>query len=370
LPIDRCWANDGVFDCGNLYIEERSSTSLSAWENVTRLHRKKYLNGQEIFPGACMAGQLTSYGYNQHLVNGAQLKSTYSSFLPHQITPSAMYLRSTDVPRTLQSAQAILRGIYPWYNALNQTQILDVYTVDAAREYLYPNPGNCPQLAQYEAAAKNSVAYQSWISTVLQPLMAQAATYYGIPVTSMPSPIAVFDCLSAHRCHGYPLPGNMPDSLYNQVVAAMEWEYHYTYNFPDRVTYGRLAMGQIYYEVLNNFINAIQSKSSNKFVLLSAHDTSVMPFLNAIGAWDGIWAPYASLVQMELWVSHQGESPLIRWIYNRKTLTLPGCSGEFCPLNDFINQITPILLKDPVTACNLANARPKTNYGVYTNDGW
>ena len=370
LPIDKCWANDNVWDCGRLYIEERSMPSLGTWENVSRLHRKQYLDGKEVFPGACMAGQLTLYGYNQHLANAQNLKQTYNVFMPSQLDTTQLVVRSTDVPRTLQSAQALIRGLYPWTNQLNTTEMLDIYTVDAAREYLFPNTGNCAKLASYEAQAKTSVAYQSWVSTVLVPLMQQASTYYGLPMANMPSPINVFDCLSAHRCHNYPLPGNLPDSLYNQVVQALEWEYKYVYNYPDRLSYGRLAMGQLYLEVFSNFVDAISSNYNGpKFRFFSAHDTSVMPFLNAIGAWDGIWAPYASLVQMELFTSSTGATPLVRFIYNRQPLILPSCGSEFCSFDQFTSLVQPLLLKDHSSECQTTSVR-KANIGVYTNDGW
>jgi hypothetical protein len=321
-----------------------------------------------------MAGQLTKYGYDQHLTNGANLRNQYvnSGFLPRSIDTSSTYLRSTDVPRTLQSAQGLLRALYPWSTGLNATEFLDVHTVDAAREYLYPNPGNCPKLLQYETQAKASSDYQNFIQNTLTPLMTQAASYYNLPLNRMPTPIAVFDCLSAHRCHNMALPGNLPESLYNQIVQAMEWEYKFIYNYPSRVEYGQLAMGQLYTELYNNMLAALSGGKANKFNLFSAHDTSVMPFLNAIGAWDGIWAPYASLVQMELYTpSNNQQQPLVRWIYNRREIVLPGCTSTFCPFSTFTQAVEPLLLKSPAQSCSLnGNVRRSENLGVYTHGGW
>jgi len=379
LPIERCWANDHVWTC-NLNIEERSTSENASSVGVPRLHRKHYLNGEETFPGGCMAGQLTKYGYDQHLVNGANLKSTYPSAFPASYSASSAYVRSTDIPRTLQSAQALLRGIAPWSPAANNvTQFVDVYTVDASKEWLYPNPGNCAKLGQYETEAKASAAYQSWVQSVLTPLVQAMSPFYGLPLASMPSPINIFDCLGAHVCHKFPLPGGMPVALYDRMVAAMEWEYNYIYNFPDRAEYGRLAMGKLYYQIWMNFIGALHEPTNTEpqFKLFSAHDTSVMPFLNAIGAWDGKWAPYAALVQMELWTSENGGQPLVRWVYNRQEMTLPGCSSTFCSFNSFAALVQPIILKDMETACQATQALAgqyarwqAPNLGVYTNDGW
>lgn len=344
-------------------------TTMTSWENVTRLHRKRYLDGQEVFPGSCMAGQLTNYGYKQHLANAVNFKQSYASLLPAKFDKDQITIRSTDVPRTLQSAQALLRGLYPWVDRLNSSEIIDFTTVDAAREYLYPNTGNCPKLGAYEAQSKTTDEYKRWVDDHLMPTMTQVSTYYGLPMNQMPSPINVFDCLSAHFCHNYPVPGNLPPSLHAQVVQMLEWQYRYTYNYPDYTSYGRLAMGQFYTELYNNFISALQSpQTTPKFRFFSAHDTSVMPFLAAIGAWDGIWAPYASIVQMELWTSATS-TPLIRFIYNRQVLTLPGCSGQFCTFDQFTSLVQPLLIKDHAAECQTTSTR-KLSIGVYTNDGW
>lgn len=308
--------------------------------------------------------------------------------MPKMFDSSKWWLRSTDIPRTLQSAQGLLRGMYPWMtiqgaNGAPATEIVDIYTVDAAREWLYPNPGNCPRLQAYETAAKQSPAYQNFVATTLTPLMQELSIYYGVPVSSMPIPINVFDCLGAHKCHGYPTPGNVPDNLYNRVVAAMEWEYNYIYNFPTTQAYGTLAMGRLYNDVVKNMITAIANFSSNsvRTVLYSAHDTSVMPFLNAIGAWDGKWAPYASLIQMETWVDAAGNAK-VRWIYNREELRLPGCGSTFCSFSNFLNLVAPVVNSDTANSCrnnppsavtddmDMEHTAHKANLGVYTNDGW
>ena len=52
--------------------------------------------GGEPLNGNCSVGQLTEPGFNQHLVNGGQLKKAYvdSGFLNPSISASEIYLRS------------------------------------------------------------------------------------------------------------------------------------------------------------------------------------------------------------------------------------------------------------------------------------
>jgi hypothetical protein len=227
-------------------------------------------------------------------------------------------------------------------------------------------------LDHYETAAKTSTEYLNFVRDVLNPLMAQIAYYYALSPSKMSVPIAVFDCLAAHKCHNMAIPTGLPDALYDKLVQAMEWEYRFIYNFPSRIEYGQLAMGQLYTEIYNKMTDALRgSTTQNRFNLYSAHDTSVMPFLNAIGAWDGIWAPYASIVQMELYTPpNANQEPLIRWIYNRKELILPECSSSFCPFSSFRKMIEPLIrFKNHEQACFINNRPHNTNLGVYTHDG-
>ncbi len=70
-----------------------------------------------------------------------------------------------------------------------------------------------------------------------------------------------------------------------------------------------------------------------RFSLFAAHDTTLNPLLASIGAWDEQWAPYASMLVFEMWVTREGEAPLFRALYNGKALQLAGCSSPLCELD-------------------------------------
>lgn len=104
--------------------------------------------------------------------------------------------------------------------------------------------------------------------------------------------------------------------------------------------------------------------SNRKLFLYSAHDTTLMPCLMALGIFDMRWPPYAADLTLELYqhrqtreafvkVSYVGQvrhgllswEPLrLRPLFFGSALTfcsplqdqlIPGCSGLYCPLEEF-----------------------------------
>ena len=80
---------------------------------------------------------------------------------------------------------------------------------------------------------------------------------------------------------------------------------------------------------------------AKRFHLWSGHDTTVMPFLDLFGAWDGKWPPYAAMVTIELYRPKSGEGgAMVRMLYQGKDVTqkVRGCpqgGGQLCPYAAF-----------------------------------
>ena len=80
---------------------------------------------------------------------------------------------------------------------------------------------------------------------------------------------------------------------------------------------------------------------AKRFHLWSGHDTTVMPFLDLFGAWDGKWPPYAAMVTIELYRPKSGEGDaMVRMLYQGKDVTqkVRGCpqgGGQLCPYAAF-----------------------------------
>jgi hypothetical protein len=75
--------------------------------------------------GRC-TGQLTDIGVGQLQAFGSQLRATYVSnygFLPSSYQEGTISIRATNIPRTMQSAQAMMLGLYPPSSSSSSTSV-------------------------------------------------------------------------------------------------------------------------------------------------------------------------------------------------------------------------------------------------------
>jgi ubiquitin-like domain-containing CTD phosphatase 1 len=87
--------------------------------------------------------------------------------------------------------------------------------------------------------------------------------------------------------------------------------------------------------------------------LFSAHDTTILPILATLGenVWDGeTWAPYASMIVIEVHKVGDGNDRAFRLIYNGKVLTdkVDGCLKglELCDVMYLFNQLRDVAVKE------------------------
>ena len=93
--------------------------------------------------------------------------------------------------------------------------------------------------------------------------------------------------------------------------------------------------------------------------LISAHDTTVLPLLTALGLWEGDWPPFCAAVCFELWAEDEakggdGSPPVVRVLYNGKGDPLS--SGPFkelarWSLAQLDERVAPIVPGDVAAEC-------------------
>lgn len=117
-------------------------------------------------------------------------------------------------------------------------------------------------------------------------------------------------------------------------------------------------MGPLWKEIMANILPIVDSTNNAaassgtlvtppKLALFSGHDTTLMPILATLGedVWSGKeWAPYASMIQIEIHESAGFSSGFaFRLIYNGEVLTskMDGCTAELCDSQVLVKQVEP-----------------------------
>ena len=155
----------------------------------------------------------------------------------------------------------------------------------------------------------------------------------------------VHDCMLSTVCTDRQLPDGdaqvpMTDAIFNATLAQTTFTKTYKYLYNDSV-WSKLAQGNTAWHISSNLQQAFTSSASRasayKFLLYSAHDTTVMPLLATLlgDSWDGRWSPYAAMMTLELYQPSSSSSvgtqgTLFRMVYDGAPVLLPGCNDTLC----------------------------------------
>jgi hypothetical protein len=338
-------SNDVEWRC-NLTQLSAIETGDEAFVQPGRLYRKRYLNQREVLPGNCMFGQLTAKGREQHIALGKSLRNVYVDkygFLNPQFADSELWLRSTDVPRTIASAQSLLAGMYPPSSTGGAgVPVFDLHSIDAWRDNMTPNEKLCPHLRQIYT---NLMQTEPWIAHMheIAPLDAKLRAIFNVPPNATIDIIDVFDETYARICHGKPLPGAVAP-LEQLIALNAQFEMAYFYNRTRTAL--TLNIGSFVAEQLERLEQARNGSAGGlKWILYSGHDTTLWPLSFAYGFGSiEYWPPYASHMEIELWQSARTGEHFVRFLFNGRPRPAPGCaSSEPCSWATFRAAIDNVL---------------------------
>ena len=273
----------------------------------------------------CGPGELLEDGFAQHRALGRALREAYwAPGAIGRLPTDHITLRSSDLPRTRRSAEALADAFAP------SADPRDLYAPTFATDWIYPNANECPALAALERAAFAAPAFVSRNASDLATLAAKLAPAIGGgPVDfGLDDGMAgghLMDCAAAAACSGraFALPPDDVDAL----IAAMERRE------ASKLTprYARTVTSPLVAALRARLVN------STGLSVFLAHDTTLMPLLVALTTdYDGAWAPYAAAVVVETWTL-PGGSDAVRVAYDGAYRTLAGCpSQELCPVDAFL----------------------------------
>lgn len=357
--------------------------------------------------GTCQMGQLLLRGYVQELHNGKMLRRTYIRDDSENINgdqnsmidiPDEMvlfdlkkdwstrpyeepylYYRTDDDERTIMSGQVLIRGMFEdlleRHSAElgNQSEpVIRVHTADKSRDILSPNREICPRLKQlWDEAVRSRDYVERFVNSDEAKAMKTLMSDLGGDFQE-----AAQDCIMTTICNDRELPDILDDfgknsqDSQNFLQRLSEFSYlpfNYALMYND-AAYSKLAMGPMWVSILSNILPHIQpsywksifpqlriNENAPKLALFSAHDTTIMSLMAALGKllWDETdWPPYASLLIIEIHQMTNFDTSLypseraIRLVYNGKVLTekIDGCpaSIELCDISHFLKIVASV----------------------------
>ncbi|XP_053483622.1 lysophosphatidic acid phosphatase type 6 [Ictalurus furcatus] len=306
--------------------------------------------------GGTYPGQLTTVGMQQLYDLGLRLRRRYiqdMAFLSPYFNSKEVYVRSTNIVRTIESARCLVAGLFQQQN----TDTVSIVTEEAEKEILYPNYHGCKLLKLLSGSrwAKSSTLPD--IASDLQSI--QSAL--GVGPHQRLDFILIRDDMVARETHRLPSPAALDSwrAKVEQRAVDMIW---YIYEPSNRENL-QLCVGPVLHTLLTNMETKVQgnaSDSDRKLFLYSVHDTTLMPCLMALGVFDMRWPPYAADITLELYQNRHDMQHYVKISYIGQDQKIPGCSDVYCPLKEFKQALSVYALpaESYHTLCNRRAENP------------
>ena len=290
-------------------------------------------------------GQLTPIGMEQEYQLGKRLREVYitqNQLLPEQYSIKTMYVRSTEYDRTVMSAQSLLLGLYPLghgpKNPGSQTYALPhgyqpIPIFIPHQEDSLLRPFNDKVLFG-KLLQKYFFSTPAWIEkgSELKQSMAKWFAATGVPLTNPMQLIELADAISIYQRYHVPLP---PDLGRDDIKAMMEivhgqWTALYKNPYIASVAGSRQLT-----TIVETLQTARQKKSELKYILFSAHDSTLLAQIAVLEVPLDEWPEYASRLNFSLF-EEGNDHDTVRITYNNKPVFIPTCHGFSCHLADLV----------------------------------
>lgn len=338
-------------------------------------------------------GEITPLGMRQHYLIGYEMRNRYiiqNPVLSANFTAEEVYLRSTDVNRTLMSAYSQLQGLYPIgtgpnihelslqatavppirVNNLNNIeaslglaalpksmQSVPIHTTSKMTDTLLRIQDNCEyvnDLIDNSNQQENAAICKKYSSTIQV-----IADYFNV---SFDKACEMSDNLQgsvvANNFCGYPLPSQFSDPTFIANIKAFHAEtFSLQYGNPPIVPQMIVTP---YMSLINQTFSAVSTSAQDlKFIFLSAHDSTLQAFVNGMQLNTTIFPVYASTLITELHLINGAY--FVRMLYNDVDVVVPDCKQTYCPLATYLGYLNRRIVPNMEEACNAETSQTALN---------
>ncbi|XP_055309631.1 prostatic acid phosphatase-like [Sitodiplosis mosellana] len=255
-------------------------------------------------------GQLTNEGKQQIYELGQFFRRRYGELLGNKYSPNKVYVRSSDVDRTLMSALACLAALFEptddeiWHKSINpiKWQPIPVHTVPIKLDYALWGPEDCPKFwTAHEKYQKESPEVQR-IYTEYADEFAHWSEMCGKNLTTILDVFNLYHTLYIESIQNKILPDWAREAI--KPNGTMEYITSFYFKMASGTKeLARLQTGFLLKEIFELFAQKINSTlQPNRLLwLYSAHDYTVSSLLNSLGLFELHVPPFSASVHMELY---------------------------------------------------------------------
>ncbi|PCH44871.1 phosphoglycerate mutase-like protein [Wolfiporia cocos MD-104 SS10] len=349
--------------------------------------------------GECLLGELTDVGRQTTYDFGHALRQLYIdrlSFLPDIAkSNNEIYLRSTNVPRTVESLQQVTHGLYP--ETKSGAGFVPVVRIRNGKdENLFGNTLVCKRLEALQLGFAKAAAAE-WNET-LASLDVKLSKYIGgnpVRLDGKPRASGILDTIRAADAHGVNVPKEFREpGVMDLIEKAVVHEW-----FADKTEeVRRLGMGPLLSDLARKMQAKIEGSMQDplKILIHSTHDTSLAALCSTLDVFDNRWPAFSSAVTFELFRRHNQSrmqptvwqnvlAPFrrqrsdtssefyVRLRYQNRNLPLPACapegkhlpgSPEFCTFAAFRERVQELTPLDWEAECATTRGSPERTSNV------
>ncbi len=291
-------------------------------------------------------GQLTPSGMSQSYQLGQRLRNKYvnqAHLLPARYNAETIYIQSTDLNRTIMSAEACLLGLYP----LGTGPSLPKTKIPALPGFYQPIPVHTlPQdqdrLLRVDSNKKtlNALLHQyvystpEWMLTdgKLQPKYAHWSEATGLIITHANQLILLADALFINQRYHIAAPQGLSEQDVKDIIQAGRWMFITT--FKNRA----LAVGLnrfLFQTIADTLQQARKQEKPLKCILFFSHDAVISNIITLLGATLDDIPRYASDLNFSL-VKKGKQHYYVKVTLNEQPIRIPGCQINVCTLEQFV----------------------------------
>ncbi|MCW8397873.1 histidine phosphatase family protein [Legionella sp. PATHC038] len=293
-------------------------------------------------------GQLTAEGMRQEYKLGVEFRRRYveqAHLLPDHYEQGTMYIRSTSYERTLMSVQSLLMGLYPPGTGPHTDSSIPALPYGVQPIPIFSAPAKYDEviLQQVSPEERAKLMEQYVYSTKewqqkndeLKDKYPLWSAFIGAQIGSLNDLQLLGDALYIHQIHNAPMPVGLSTQDIETIIAASNWAFMAQEKPPQVATaYSSKLMTNI-----ANYLNGGSQKNTKlKYVLLSAHDTTIASALSFLGAPLENAPPYASNLNFSLYERDENYY-LVKITYNGHPVSISACGGDACELQQFIKLV-------------------------------